>query len=80
MANPIGHLSHKKFDDLTNMERVEVIRAYNDFNHYPHSTYVKGIVLEQFWNSWNYEGTGKYDADIDYINNFNHIERWKIKA
>ena len=75
MANPIGHLSHKEFNELTNMERGEVIRAYNDFNQYPHnSTYVKGIVLEQFWNSWNYKGKGRYDDDIAYINRINTKE------
>jgi len=83
MANPIGHLSHKKFADLTPAERANVCVAYNDFNNYPDIGLRNdpgSYKLESFWKSWNYEGNGKYDADIDYIKNFNHIERWKEKA
>lgn len=67
MANPIGHLSHKKFSDLTQTERVDVIIAYNDFNKYPLNSPPKKFELEHFWNSWNYEGKSRYDDDIDYI-------------
>lgn len=57
MNNPIGHLSHKEFDDLTNTERVQVIAAYNDYNRYPDMRTDPGTSkLEHFWNSWNYEG------------------------
>ena len=70
MANPIGHLSHKKFADLTPADRIDVCAAYNDFNKYPDMRSDPGTFkLERFWDSWNYEGDGKYDADIDYINN-----------
>ena len=57
MNNPIGHLSHKEFDDLTNTERVQVIAAYNDYNRYPDMRTDPGTSkLEHFWNSWNYDG------------------------
>tara|TARA_R100000541_G_scaffold12976_2_gene21718 strand:- start:51 stop:278 length:228 start_codon:yes stop_codon:yes gene_type:complete len=71
MANPIGHLSHKKFGDLTGMERVEVILAYNDFHKYPRNNPPKKFELEHFWDSWNYEGKSRYDYDIDYIKRVN---------
>jgi len=55
MANPIGHLSHKEFKDLTVRERVEVIAAYNDCNRYPpNDPCPEGNLLKQFWDSWNY--------------------------
>lgn len=55
MANPIGHLSHKEFKDLTVIERVQVIEAYNDFNRYPDMRTDPGAIkLEHFWDSWNY--------------------------
>ena len=55
MANPIGHLSHKEFKDLTVRERVEVIAAYNDCNRYPYMTDDPGDnKLKDFWDSWNY--------------------------
>ena len=57
MSNPIGHLSHKEFNDLTNMERVQVIVAYNDFNKFPSNDPGPNLImLKQFWNDWNYEG------------------------
>ena len=69
MANPIGHLSHKEFNELTQMERVDVIIAYNDCNRYPYnSPCPEGILLKRFWDSWNYKGKGRYDDDIAYIN------------
>lgn len=61
MANPIGHLSHKEFKDLTVRERVEVIVAYNDCNRYPDMRTDPGnIELEYFWNSWNYKGKSRF--------------------
>ena len=52
--NPIGHLSHKEFNQLTDRELQEVAYQYNEWHKYPEHHKPTKNELELFWEQWNY--------------------------